>query len=58
MTGEDILRARVALDMSQAALAAAIGTDRKTVNRWERNRCKPSPLAIRRLREYLAVQIG
>lgn len=47
--------ARVALDLSFDALAAAIGTHATTLHRWRRGETMPSRPAVRRLGELTAV---
>lgn len=42
---------REKLGLTQEQLARAIGVSWVTVNRWERNKAKPSPLAASRLQE-------
>jgi len=41
------------LGWSQQQLASELGVARATVNRWEVGRTKPSPLAAKRLKEWL-----
>ena len=40
---------RAALDLTQEQFAAKIGVTVATVNRWEKDRGKPYPLAMRQL---------
>ena len=42
---------RAKLGLTQEQFAAKVGVTWSTVNRWENNRGKPSPLAMRRIRE-------
>ena len=44
-----IEKQRTALDMTQEQFAAKIGVTVSTVNRWENNKGKPSPLALLRI---------
>lgn len=46
MLPENIKRLRVALGWSQERLAREVGVSFCTVNRWERGKSKPSPMAI------------
>lgn len=45
------------LGLSQEKFAAKLGVTFPTINRWENDRAKPSPLALARLRE-LAQSLG
>ncbi len=45
------------LGLSQEKFAAKLGVTFPTINRWENDRAKPSPLALARLRE-LAEGLG
>jgi len=47
----DIRALRERLGMTQEQLARAVGVSFKTVNRWERGKSKPSPLAFSKLSE-------
>ena len=49
------LRGRMGL--TQEKFAARLGVTYPTVNRWENGRARPSPLAMRQLKE-LACQLG
>ena len=42
------------LGLTQEKFAARLGVTLPTINRWENGRTKPSPLAIRNLRELVA----
>jgi transcriptional regulator with XRE-family HTH domain len=42
---------RIALGLTQEQFAAKIGVTFSTVNRWENNKTKPSPLALQRIKE-------
>lgn len=42
---------RTALDLTQEQFAAKIGVTFSTVNRWENGKGKPSPLAMKQIRE-------
>ena len=41
------------LGLTQEKLAAKLGVTFPTVNRWENNKAKPSPLALKQLEEFL-----
>ncbi len=51
MNPMDIKRIRLTLGMSQEKLARAVGVSFCTVNRWERNRTVPSPMALKALKK-------
>jgi len=42
---------RIALGLTQEQFAAKLGVTYSTVNRWENNKVKPSPLARCRINE-------
>lgn len=42
---------RIALGLTQEQFAAKVGVTYSTVNRWENNKAKPSPLALRTINE-------
>ena len=42
---------RAKLGLTQEQFAAKVGVTFSTVNRWENGRGKPSPLAVRRIKE-------
>jgi DNA-binding transcriptional regulator YiaG len=44
---------RKALNMSQESLARTLGVSFQTVNRWESEKRKPSPLALEKLTHLL-----
>ena len=48
---EMIRERRTALGLTQEQFAAKVGVTVSTVNRWENNRGKPSPLAMLRIEE-------
>jgi len=48
---EKIKELRSRLGLTQEQFAAKIGVTFSTVNRWESNKSKPSPLALRRIEE-------
>ncbi|MEK6791808.1 MAG: helix-turn-helix domain-containing protein [Deltaproteobacteria bacterium] len=52
MGPEDIKRIRQCLGWSQEALAREVGVSFCTVNRWERGKSQPSPMAIRILEGF------
>jgi DNA-binding transcriptional regulator YiaG len=47
----DVRELRHRLGMTQERLAQYMGVSFATINRWERGRSKPSPLAMQRLRD-------
>ena len=49
MDAKDIKRIRLTLGMSQEKLARVVGVSFCTVNRWERSRTVPSPMALKAL---------
>ena len=46
-----IIELRTATGLTQEQFAAKIGVTFSTVNRWENNKGKPSPLAMQRIKE-------
>ncbi len=46
-----IRKLRTALGLTQEQFAAKIGVTYSTINRWENNKSKPSPLALQRIEE-------
>ncbi len=42
---------RAALGLTQEQFATKIGVTYSTINRWENNKSKPSPLALQRIEE-------
>mgnify|MGYP001612869732 CR=1 FL=1 len=53
---KDIRAARVALGLSQEALAHALGVSFALVNRWENGRTQPSRLALRAVKMLLELR--
>ena len=53
ITPERIRQLRQRLGMTQEQFAAKIGVTFSTVNRWERGKAAPSPLAAGRLAELI-----
>ncbi|MDF5729746.1 MAG: helix-turn-helix domain-containing protein [Rhizonema sp. PD38] len=51
--GNLICELRQATGLTQEQFAAVLGVTYPTVNRWERGRSRPSPMAIRRIEEKL-----
>jgi DNA-binding transcriptional regulator YiaG len=49
-----IREVRGRLGLAQEKFAAKLGVTLPTINRWENGRTKPSPLALRTLREVVA----
>lgn len=49
-----IREVRGRLGLTQEKFAARLGVTLPTINRWENGRTKPSPLAVRTLREVVA----
>ncbi len=49
-----IREVRARLGLTQEKFAAKLGVTLPTINRWENGRTKPSPLAIRNLRDLVA----
>lgn len=49
---------RAKLGLTQEQFAAKVGVTFSTVNRWENGRGKPSPLAMRRIKELRVSQGG
>ena len=47
-----VLGLRESLHLTQISFAKELGVSYTSVNRWENNAQKPSPLAIRMLRAY------
>ncbi len=44
---------RSKLGLTQEQFAAKVGVTFSTVNRWESEKSKPSPLAMRRIEEFI-----
>lgn len=53
MTGKEIKEKRKAKGWTQRELADLVGVTRETVTRWETEKMKPHPAAIRLLRMLL-----
>ena len=49
-----IREVRGRLGLTQEKFAARLGVTLPTINRWENGRTKPSPLAVRTLRDLVA----
>jgi DNA-binding transcriptional regulator YiaG len=49
-----IREVRARLGLTQEKFAARLGVTLPTINRWENGRTKPSPLAVRTLRDLVA----
>jgi DNA-binding transcriptional regulator YiaG len=49
----DIRRLRLKLGLTQEQLAVRVGVSFSTVNRWEKGRSRPSPLALKRLKAII-----
>ncbi len=52
MTAAEIKKIRLMLGMSQERLARELGVSFCTVNRWERGKTAPSPMAVEKLGEF------
>jgi len=52
MKPEEIKALRKRVGMSQQSFAEAIGVSIHTIHSWEHGKCKPMPMALRRLRAY------
>lgn len=50
MTGEQIKAIRMSLGLTQEAFAHFLGVSFPTINRWENGACKPSKLAIDKIK--------
>ena len=46
-----IRKLRTALGLTQEQFAAKIGVTYSTINRWENNKSKPSPLALLKIKQ-------
>jgi DNA-binding transcriptional regulator YiaG len=51
--GNLIRELRLAIGLTQEQFAAVLGVTYPTVNRWERGRAKPSPMAMKLIKEIL-----
>lgn len=51
--GKLIHELRLSTGLTQEQFAAALGVTYPTVNRWERGRAKPSPMAMQRIEQML-----
>jgi transcriptional regulator with XRE-family HTH domain len=49
---------RIALGLSQEALAEAAGVSARSINRWEQGRALPQPEVRRRLAEVLGIDVA
>ena len=58
VVAEMIRKLRAKLGLTQEQFAAKVGVTWSTVNRWENGRGRPSPLALRRIRELQDEQSG
>lgn len=58
MSGQEVRNIRKKLDLSQQALAEAIGVSFPTVNRWENGHSHISPLSARAIRKLAHEQLG
>lgn len=56
MTADEIRALRIRLGWTQAVMAARLGVSWPTVQRWEKGKAKPSPLAQKAL-EALAGEV-
>jgi putative transcriptional regulator len=56
-TGNLIREIRLETGLTQEQFAGQLGVTCSTINRWERGRSKPSPLAIQKI-EQLLEQMG
>lgn len=54
---ETVKELRARMGLSQEKFAAEVGVTASTVNRWENERGKPSPLAVKQI-ETLKEQLG
>jgi putative transcriptional regulator len=50
-TSKIIRKLRSDLGLTQEQFATKIGVTYTTVNRWENNKAKPSPLALKQIKE-------
>lgn len=54
MNAQDIKKIRLLLGLSQERLARELGVSFCTVNRWEKGRTTPSPMAVEKLKRFEA----
>lgn len=54
MNSKDIKKIRLLLGLSQERLARELGVSFCTVNRWEKGRTTPSPMAVEKLKRFEA----
>lgn len=54
MNAKDIKKIRLLLGLSQERLARELGVSFCTVNRWEKGRTTPSPMAVEKLKRFEA----
>lgn len=53
-TSDLVRQLRGRLGLTQEKFAARLGVTFPTINRWENDRAKPSPLALKQIEELLA----
>jgi putative transcriptional regulator len=51
--GQLVRELRERLGLTQEKFAARVGVTFPTINRWENNRAKPSPLAVKQIEDLL-----
>jgi putative transcriptional regulator len=51
--GKQVREIRLRMGLTQEQFAAKLGVTFPTVNRWERQKTKPSPLALQKLRDLI-----
>ena len=54
---ETIRELRAALGLTQEQFAAKVGVTVSTINRWENDKGKPSPLALLRIEQVQKIKI-
>jgi putative transcriptional regulator len=54
MKSVDVKSLRRSLSLTQEQLAKALGVSWATINRWERHKTRPSPLALEKLNRFIA----
>ena len=52
MSPQEIKELRLILGLSQEMFASVIGVSFTTCNRWENGKCKPSRLAIQKMKTF------